>query len=215
MHAVAGKFRQDRSGRHQRRDGGGGESRMPVCERRRGIALPRRARSDTAANDGTRARQCDDRESAKSPIRIKIGNVTALKTAQPMTGAAPIASDARQQMAGKRIAQQRPKRGRHRRAEDSIERRCHGKIRPRVASDLTLHCARCELHAAFNKASTFGHGSGARLRNGAQSVSVMRSKIVALTEGRARIRAHQSCDRRVAIPHIRRASEARAARCME
>jgi len=47
-------------------------------------------------------------------------------------------------------------------------------------------------HAAFNSACTFGHGSGARFLNGAQSASDMRSKIAALTEGRARMRAHQS-----------------------
>src|SRR6516162_3445602 len=46
--------------------------------------------------------------------------------------------------------------------------------------------------AAFSNSCTFGHGSGARLLNGAQSASLMRSKIAALTDGRARIRAHHS-----------------------
>ena len=47
-------------------------------------------------------------------------------------------------------------------------------------------------HAAFNNVCTFGHGSGARFLNGAQSTSDMRSKIAALTEGRARMRVHQT-----------------------
>ena len=46
--------------------------------------------------------------------------------------------------------------------------------------------------AAFSNCCTFGQGSGARLLNGAQSASDMRSKIAALTDGRARIRAHHS-----------------------
>src|SRR6266566_8674865 len=50
-----------------------------------------------------------------------------------------------------------------------------------------------EFHAvARNSSCTLGQGSGARFLNGAQSLSVMRSKIAALTEGRARMRAHQS-----------------------
>src|SRR6266404_9573064 len=45
---------------------------------------------------------------------------------------------------------------------------------------------------ARRSSCTLGQGSGARFVNGAQSFSVMRSKIAALTEGRARMRAHQS-----------------------
>src|SRR6266516_7797057 len=49
------------------------------------------------------------------------------------------------------------------------------------------------VHAVARRSScTLGQGSGARFLNGAQSLSVMRSKIAALTEGRARMRAHQS-----------------------
>src|SRR5260370_39091343 len=53
--------------------------------------------------------------------------------------------------------------------------------------------------AAFSNSCTFGHGSGARLLNGAQSASVMRSKIAALTDGRAS--RPPFGDRRVAVPH--------------
>ena len=57
------------------------------------------------------------------------------------------------------------------------ERRCESVARQRYAamSDCTL-----------------GQGSGARLRNGAQSVSDMRPTSSALTDGRSRMRAHQS-----------------------
>jgi hypothetical protein len=48
------------------------------------------------------------------------------------------------------------------------------------------------IHAAFNSACTFGHGSGARFLNGPQSASDMRPKIAVLTDGRTRMRAHQS-----------------------
>ena len=64
--------------------------------------------------------------SGENPIRKKIGSVAALWTAQPMTGAAPMASAPRQQMTGQRIAQKTPKRGRQQRAESSIDGRCHG-----------------------------------------------------------------------------------------
>src|SRR6516162_1733052 len=45
-------------------------------------------------------------------------------------------------------------------------------------------------HVALRSVCTLGHGSGERLRNGAHSASDMRSKIAALTEGRARTRCH-------------------------
>ena len=51
---------------------------------------------------------------------------------------------------------------------------------------------RLSYHAAFMSDCTLGQGSGARLRNGAQSMFVIRSMTAVLTEGRSRTRAHQS-----------------------
>src|SRR5262249_31367254 len=57
--------------------------------------------------------------------------------------------------------------------------------------DLRLGATRGHA-VARNSSCTLGQGSGARVLYGAPSASVLRSKIAAWTEGRARMRAHQS-----------------------
>src|SRR6516162_6667713 len=63
---------------------------------------------------------------------------------------------------------------------------------PRTLRGRVADTTRSSPYAAFNNACTFGQGSGVRFLKGAQSASDMRSKSAALTDGRARMRAHQS-----------------------